>query len=168
MPLLSPTADRMDLFGRLTSYTRACPPIRVTTCRSSNQVLMRCVQLYAIDTGCQRMAIGWEALVKYQQYLPSELAIHFFPENHQFRSVHQTSITERVAVLPSSLGVRGSFLKPAVFEQGHCKSAPFLISLPFLLYSGAQLVLDEQAGLTLVSERLQFQKQNVIWGLREH
>ena len=70
-----------------------------------------------VDTGCQqRMAIGWGALIKHQQHLPNDLPIHFFPEKHQFRSAHQTSVTERIAVLPSSLGVRGSFLNPAVWR----------------------------------------------------
>ena len=61
-----------------------------------------------------------------------------------------------MAIVPSSLGQRGSFLKPAIFEEEHCRTAPFLISLPFLLHCGAQLVLDEQAGLSLVSDKLKF------------
>ena len=109
-----------------------------------------------IDTGCQRMAIGLDALERYQSMLPPELFIRFRRERHQFRSVHQTSCTERVAVMPSSLGPRGSYLKPAIFEDETCRSAPFLISLPFLLHCGIQLHLDPTFGLLLRSEKLGF------------
>ena len=109
-----------------------------------------------IDTGCQRMAIGLDALERYQGILPPELFIRFRRERHQFRSVHQTSCTERVAIMPSSLGPRGSYLKPAIFEDGTCRSAPFLISLPFLLHCGVQLHLDPTFGLLLSSKKLGF------------
>ena len=109
-----------------------------------------------LDTGCQRMAVGMNALERYSHFLPTGLKIQFVAEKHQFRSVHQTSVTTRVAIVPSSLGQRGSFLKPAIFEEEHCRTAPFLISLPFLLHCGAQLVLDERAGLSLVSDKLKF------------
>ena len=109
-----------------------------------------------IDTGCQRMAIGLDALERYQNILPPELFIRFRRERHQFRSVHQTSCTERVAIMPSSLGPRGSYLKPAIFEDETCRSAPFLISLPFLLHCGIQLHLDPTFGLLLSSKKLDF------------
>ena len=109
-----------------------------------------------IDTGCQRMAIGLDALERYQNLLPPELFIRFRRERHQFRSVHQTSCTERVAIMPNSLGPRGSYLKPAIFEDEPCRSAPFLISLPFLLHCGIQLHLDPTFGLLLRSKKLGF------------
>ena len=39
------------------------------------------------------MAIGLDALERYQSILPPELFIRFRRERHQFRSVHQTSCT---------------------------------------------------------------------------
>ena len=85
-----------------------------------------------LDMGCQRMAVGMNALERYSQLLPTGLKLQFVAEKHQFRSVHQTSVTTRVAIVPSSLGQRGSFLKPAIFEEEHCRTAPFF-DQPFFL-----------------------------------
>lgn len=109
-----------------------------------------------LDTGCQRMAIGINTLRKLAQTQPSSLPITFKNERHQFRSVHTVSTTHRVARIPSSIGQRGSILKPAVFEEGSSRDAPFLLSLPFLLHGQCTLVLNEQAGLSLHSKRCGF------------
>ena len=69
---------------------------------------------------------------------------------NKFRSVHQTSITTRVANIPCSLGMKGSFLNPAVFEQDNSSGAPFLICLSFLLHCKGNLILDSDKGLTIV------------------
>ena len=62
------------------------------------------------------------------------------------------------AIMPSSLGPRGSYLKLAVFEDEACRSgsAPFLISLPFLMHCGIQLHLHPTLGLLLSSKKLGF------------
>ena len=58
--------------------------------------------------------------------------------------------THRVACLPTSLGKRGCILRPAIFEDGQSRQAPFLLSLPFLLlYCRATLTLDPQCGLSM-------------------
>ena len=109
-----------------------------------------------IDTGCQRMAIGLNTLNKLMNFQPPELPITFCDEVHQFRSVHKVSCTTQLACIPCSLGVRGSILRPALFEEEHCADAPFLLSLPFLLHCRAILHLDEDKGLSLVSQRFGF------------
>ena len=109
-----------------------------------------------LDTGCQRMAIGLNTLKLLQQHQPSQLPITFCKELHQFRSVHQVSCTTRLACIPSSLGPRGSILRPALFEEPSSADAPLLLSLPFLLHCKATLCLDEQRGLSLVSQQFGF------------
>ncbi|CAE7610625.1 unnamed protein product, partial [Symbiodinium sp. CCMP2456] len=49
------------------------------------------------------------------------------------------------AVIPCSVGRRGCYMKPAVFTEGHSRNAPFLISLRFLMQSGAVISLKEVA-----------------------
>ena len=51
--------------------------------------------------------------------------------------------------MPASLGPRGCFLKPAIFDEGVGKDAPFLMSLPFLLFCRATIELDPLNGLSL-------------------
>ena len=109
-----------------------------------------------IDTGCQRMAIGVETLKKLDAALPDGLHTVLVPQEHRFRSVHGTSSTNFVAVIPTSLGPRGSLLRPAVFSNKESCHAPFLISLPFLLFCRAILVLDEQQGLRIHFKRFGF------------
>ncbi|CAE7350468.1 RE1 [Symbiodinium sp. CCMP2456] len=46
-------------------------------------------------------------------------------------------------------GPRGCILRPAVFDEGTSAKAPFLISLPFLIYCKATLVLDPEQGMRL-------------------
>ena len=103
-----------------------------------------------VDTGCQRMAIGAETLRLFGIQLPGELHITMHKSINKFRSVHQTSVTTRVANIPCSLGTKGSFLKPAIFEQDNSSGAPFLISLSFLLHCKGNLTLDSDKGLTIV------------------
>ena len=102
-----------------------------------------------IDTGCQRMAIGLETLRKLNDALPQGLQTSLVRQEHRFRSVHGTSKTSFVAVIPTSLGNKGSLLRPAVFDTPESSSAPFLISLPFLLHCRAVLCLDESLGLKI-------------------
>ena len=90
-------------------------------------------QCATIDTGCQTMAIGEETLHRLARQLPSTLGIGLVPQEHRFRSVNGTSSTSHLATIPTSLGNKGSLLRPAIFHEGESKKAPFLISLPFLL-----------------------------------
>ena len=109
-----------------------------------------------IDTGCQRMAIGMQTLKSLATHLPDDLHVGLVQQEHRFRSVHGRSTTSHVASLPTSLGPRGSLLRPAVFENPESRTAPFLISLPFLLFCRAVLFLDPQTGL-----KVHFRKLNV-------
>ena len=109
-----------------------------------------------IDTGCQRMAVGADTLKAFAEALPQSLRVSLKKEQHRFRSVHGISTTNHVAEVPSALGPRGSLLKPAVFEEPRSRSAPFLISITFLLFGRAALDLDPERGLTLCSRRFGF------------
>ena len=109
-----------------------------------------------IDTGCQRMAIGYETLQKLAHYVPDELSVNLIPQSHKFRSVHGRSSTTHVASIPTSVGPKGSLLRPAVFENEESRNAPFLISLPFLLFCRTVLYLDPQTGLKAHFRKLQF------------
>ena len=102
-----------------------------------------------IDTGCQRLAAGQLTLDKYAQHLPAPLKITYHAEINRFRSVHQVSTTHKAATVPCSLGNKGCFLRPAVFEEGNSNNAPFLISLSFLLHCRTALILDERHGLAV-------------------
>ena len=102
-----------------------------------------------IDTGCQRTAVGKETLDRMIARYPPEVQACYRPEEHVFKSVNGLSRTKKVACIPASLGPGGCILRPAVFEEGQTSKAPFLISLPFLLFCRAQLDLDPQRGLRL-------------------
>ena len=106
-----------------------------------------------IDTGCQRTAIGKETLDRMISRYPQGVQPCYKPEEHVFKSVNGLSRTQRVACLPASLGPGGCILRPAVFEDGQSSKAPFLISLPFLLFCRAQLDLDPQRGLRMKLRR---------------
>ena len=109
-----------------------------------------------IDTGCQRMAIGLETLKHLDAALPDGLQTNLVPQEHRFRSVHGTSTTKFVAVIPTSLGTKGSLLRPAVFDNKESRQAPFLISLPFLLHCRAVIHLDPKQGLRIYFKRFGF------------
>ncbi len=109
-----------------------------------------------IDTGCQRMAIGIETLRRLSTHLPDILPVRLHRQEHRFRSVHGRSSTKHVASIPSALGSKGSLLKPAVFEEGESRHAPFLISLPFLMFCRAVLYLDPQEGLRIHFRKFKF------------
>ena len=94
-----------------------------------------------VDTGCQRMAIGVQTLRQLVGHLPDELGVQLHQQEHRFRSAHGRSSTNHVASVPTSLGFKGSLLKPAGFENDESKHAPFLISPPFLLFCMACVVL---------------------------
>ena len=102
-----------------------------------------------LDTGCQRIAVGSETLRRLAEHLPENLTIFYIPSQHSFRSVHGISSTSRLAAVPCSLGPRGCYLRPALFEEGFAAQAPFLISLPFLLSTKANMCLDSEEGLVL-------------------
>ena len=109
-----------------------------------------------IDTGCQRMAIGLNTLKRLDQALPEGLQTSIVPQEHRFRSVHGTSTTKYVAAIPTSLGHRGSLLRPAVFETSASRDAPFLISLPFLMFCHSVLHLDPSFELRVEFRRFKF------------
>ena len=109
-----------------------------------------------VDTGCQRMAIGIETLKKLAKHLPEELPVHLHKQEHRFRSVHGRSVTSQVAVVPTGLGRKGSVLKPAVFENPESRNAPFLISLPFLMFCRSTLFLDPIEGLRIYFKQFDF------------
>lgn len=102
-----------------------------------------------LDTGCQRAAVGINTLRKLIEYIPDQLQVITRPVVNKFKSVHGISETKRVALAPCSLGPRGCFLNPAVFEEGFGVNAPFLLSLPFLMQTKSQLCLDQDRGLVL-------------------
>lgn len=102
-----------------------------------------------VDTGCQRLAIGNQTLHNFCSQLPGQLKITLHPEINRFKSVHQTSTTTRVASIPCSLGVKGSLLRPAVFEDEHSQHAPFLLSLSFLIHCHGELILSPEKGLRI-------------------
>eukprot|EP00435_Cladocopium_sp_Y103_P073784 s36_g45.t1 len=106
-----------------------------------------------IDTGCQRMAIGLNTLQKLDQALPQGLHTQLIKQEHKFRSVHGTSTTKYAAVIPTSLGNKGSLLRPAIFDNPESRDAPFVISLPFLMYCRAVLNLDPSHGLSMDLKR---------------
>ena len=106
-----------------------------------------------IDTGCQRMAIGLDTLQRLDQCLPDGLQSQLTRQDHKFRSVHGTSTTRYAAVIPTSLGSKGSLLRPAIFDTPESRTAPFLISLPFLMFCRGILTLDPQIGLSLELKR---------------
>ena len=102
------------------------------------------------------MAIGLNTLKRFDQALPSGLQTSIVPQEHRFRSVRGTSTTKYVAAIPTSLGQRGSLLRPAVFETNASRDAPFLISLPFLMFCHAVLYLDPRAELKVEFRKFKF------------
>ena len=109
-----------------------------------------------VDTGCQRMAIGADTLQQMNQLLPEPLKAGLIKETHRFRSVRGSSVTNYVAMVPTSLGKKGSILKPAVFDTAESRKAPFLLSLPFLLHCKAVLHLDQSQGLRITFKQYGF------------
>ena len=109
-----------------------------------------------LDTGCQRMAVGRDTLGSLSQAMPQELTIGTLPQEHRFRSVHGRSSTSRVAVIPTSLGHKGSVLRPAIFEEQGSRGAPFLISLPFMMFCRSVLHLDPEDGLRIYFRKFRF------------
>ena len=87
-----------------------------------------------VDTGCQRTAVGSSTLGRMLAKQRKGLEAVIKPETHHFKSINGTTSTKHVACVPSSLGPRGCILRPAVFDEGDTKGAPFLLSLPFLLH----------------------------------
>ena len=102
------------------------------------------------------MAVGADTLLRLSNHIPSSLCIGTVPQEHRFRSVNGTSTTSHLATIPTSLGHKGSILRPAIFQEGESRKAPFLISLPFLLHCRAVLYLDPQKGLRLYLRRFGF------------
>ena len=109
-----------------------------------------------IDTGCQRMAIGLMTLNRLQQAMPHDLQIGTLRQEYRFKSVHGKSSTSHVATIPTSIGKKGSILKPAIFTGEHSEQAPFLISLPFLMACRTVLHLDPSRGLRAYFKKFGF------------
>ena len=109
-----------------------------------------------IDTGCQRMAIGQTTLDLLSQALPQDITVGTIPQKHKFRTVNGKSETTHIATIPTSLGHKGSTLRPAIFSHPESSKAPFLISLPFLLYCRTVLHLDPSDGLRVYFRRFKF------------
>ena len=107
-----------------------------------------------IDTGCQRMVVGRQTLERLAQRLPPGLPVRTKDQTHRFKSVHGISSTQVVAAVPTSIGKKGSYFMPAVFDNPESVAAPFLISLPFLISCRAVIYLDNETGL-----RVRFRKQ---------
>eukprot|EP00435_Cladocopium_sp_Y103_P007288 s2718_g2.t1 len=106
-----------------------------------------------LDTGCQRSVIGIKTLEHLNKHIPSPLKVFTREVNNRFKSVHGTSETSKVALIPCSLGPKGCYLNPAIFESGFGVNAPLLLSLPFLLKSKSTLVVDPDHGLGLQMEQ---------------
>ena len=106
-----------------------------------------------LDTGCQRLAVGLKTLRDMMPHIPEPLTVRTKRHEYRFRSVHGVSTTERIGILPTSLGDRGAYLKPAIFEDAHGQYAPLLISLPFLLQCESTLQLIPGRGLYLFMRR---------------
>ena len=106
-----------------------------------------------LDTGCQRLAVGLKTLRDMIPHIPEPLTVRTKRHEYRFRSVHGVSTTERIGILPTSLGDRGAYLKPAIFEDAHGQYAPLLISLPFLLQCESTLQLIPGRGLYLFMRR---------------
>ncbi len=119
-----------------------CERIQKRSCHS--EVEAACA---TIDTGCQRLAVGFRTLQNMLPFVPEPLKIQLRSSINRFRSVHGLSTTRRIAIVPSSLGPKGSHLRPALFEDEHGSRAPFLISLPLMLHLGCTLMLDPDEGL---------------------
>lgn len=102
------------------------------------------------------MAIGEDTLHRFMKCLPSPLQVTTEPQEHRFRSVNGTTATSHVASIPVAVGEKGGFLRPAVFTGPTCRQAPFLISLPFLIFCQTTLTLDAQRGLHATFARLGF------------
>ena len=100
-----------------------------------------------IDTGRQRTAIGSETLKRMKPFWPPELRWYQQNEINKFRKVHGVSQTNYNAVIK-----RGCYMKPAVFTEGHSKHAPFLISLRFLMQSGAIVSLNDQQPMLFLTK----------------
>ena len=109
-----------------------------------------------LDTGCQRMAVGRETLDVLSEAMPQDVTIGVLPQEHRFRSVHGRSSTSHVAAVPTSLGHRGSVLRPAIFDEPGSRSAPFLISLLFMMFCRSVLHLDPEDGLRIYFRRFKF------------
>ncbi|CAE7247833.1 unnamed protein product [Symbiodinium microadriaticum] len=105
-----------------------------------------------LDTGCQRTAVGIETLNQMKPLWPHELKWFKQEETNRFRSVHGVSQTTYNAVLPCSLGKKGCYLKPAVFEGPQSSQAPFLLSLKFLLQSDAIISLVQGRLMLVLSK----------------
>ena len=93
----------------------------------------------AIDTGCQRMALGRDTCQSISSFLPSDMPIVYKAKRYRFRGVGGSTVTKQVACIPSNLGPQGSIIEPAVLED--TPGAPLLISLPLLRALGSVIDL---------------------------
>ena len=98
-----------------------------------------------LDAGCQRLAVGFNTLEKYASKLPP-LRVTLHPEINRFRSIHGISTSHHVASVPTSLGTKGAFLRPAVLKS---QDACFLFLFHFVSHCKAMICLDNDQGMTL-------------------
>ena len=102
-----------------------------------------------LDTGCQRLAVGIHTLQRFMRHLPAPLHITMHDEVNRFKSIHGISTTTKVASVPVSLGQKGCFLRPAVFQEGAARDAPFLMSLSFLRHCNAVITLGDNGRMSV-------------------
>ena len=93
----------------------------------------------AIDTGCQRMALGRDTCQSISSFLPSDMPVVYKAKQYRFRGVGGSTVTKQVACIPSNIGPKGSIIEPAVLED--TPGAPLLISLPLLRALGSVIDL---------------------------
>lgn len=80
----------------LSETARAQTPVRDTACAT-------------LDTRCQRLAVGLRMLQDMLQHIPEPLTVRTMNHQYRFRSVHGLSTTERIGIVPSSLGDHGAY-----------------------------------------------------------
>lgn len=98
-----------------------------------------------VDTGCQRMVIGFKTLQDLLPCLPSGLQVTFTPSRLRFRSIGGITESFMVANVPTSLGPRGAVLRPAVLSDRDGENTPLPLSLSLLRKCGATPELDQNS-----------------------
>ena len=140
--------ERTEVLASSAAYTERVHELLWSECYTNHEINEdHCA---TVDTGCQRTAVGSDTLARLLARQPEGLSACYKGEVHCFKSVNGVTRTNRVACVPTSLGKKGCILRPAVFEDGQSKTAPFLLSLPFLLHCQATMCLDPSKGLKLL------------------
>ena len=95
-----------------------------------------------VDTGCQRIAVGSNVIARIIDALPSGMQVRYEKRQFQFKGVGGIIHTNKVAVIPISLGSRPAIIRAAVLDEP--ADAPLLFSLPILKALGAVIDLAGQ------------------------